>query len=284
MIVKLGFLAGLLFPTAATSTTMTDAPAPPSNEAVRDRLIEIQRHQPDLSWILKEPPAYARQPKTSAETAGADRLAALAKAARRAGLDKPPRIVAELLAAQTLVLAEAQRQAIEAQIRITDDEIMARIREMPDLYDEYRMSHIFVAFGELPDHTMRSDAEAVRRAQAIRERILKGESFETLAVAESDDKSTASEGGMLSSMFGTYMDDAFFPAVRVLAEGAISEPVRGARGYHLIRLEQRTKSDSKRTRFLAEEALRSERFARAVQATIDAATADLNEPGVDAAR
>ncbi|MEE7502575.1 peptidylprolyl isomerase [Methylobacterium mesophilicum] len=293
MIPRLSFSIGLLLSVTALDPVRADPPSAalstdrstaPSADAIRARLIEVYRHQPDLSWILKAPPVYARHPPTADEAAGADRLAALARAARRDGLDGAQHVAVELAAAETLVLAEAQRQAIAARIRISDDEIDARIREQPDLYDEYRMSHIFVAVGETPDHANRSDSEALQRAQMLRGRLENGESFQSLAVAESEDRSTAAEGGMLSSIFGVYMDDVFFPIVRKLAEGQVSAPVRGPQGYHLIRLEQRSPSRPERVRFLAEEALRGERFARAVEATVQAAATRPDQRSADGRR
>lgn len=271
MMLRLSLSLGLMLSVTAYDPARADPPAAPPSGAIRDRLIAIQRHQPDLSWILKEPPAYARHPPTTAEGEGAGRLAALAAAARRGGLDRVQNVAAELAAAETLVLAEAQRQAIMARIHLSDAEIDARIREQPDLYDEYRMSHIFVAVGETPKHATRSEAEALQRAAMLRARLEAGEPFENVATAESEDGSTKADGGMLSSIFGVYMDDVFFPVVRRLAEGQVSAPVRGPHGYHLIRLEQRTRSNAARIRFLAEEALRSERVAQAVEATILAA-------------
>lgn len=86
----------------------------------------------------------------------------------------------------------------------------------------------------------RSDAEALARAQALRERILKGEDFATVARKESDDPVTGPLGGDLGmlSASSALVDKTLHDAIFSLPPGQVSEPIRSNFGYHLVRVEQ----------------------------------------------
>lgn len=93
-------------------------------------------------------------------------------------------------------------------------------------------SHILVALATGAD----ADAEraALQKAQSLRERVLGGESFETVASEASEDPGSAGQGGDLGWIEPGLTDPAFEEALFALEAGAMSEPVRGADGYHII--------------------------------------------------
>ncbi len=94
--------------------------------------------------------------------------------------------------------------------------------------------HILVSCpeGSKPADTLNS----WKKALSIRERLLKGESFEQVARGASDDPSARINGGNLGyfTVFQTIM--AFEEAAYNLKKGEISEPVRTPYGYHIIKV------------------------------------------------
>ncbi|GAB4357279.1 MAG: SurA N-terminal domain-containing protein [Gammaproteobacteria bacterium] len=94
--------------------------------------------------------------------------------------------------------------------------------------EDRKVSHILITLEG------RSDAEAKEKALALRERILKGESFEELAKTESEDPGSASQGGDLGFIGRGIMDPEFERAAYALGLSDISEPVRTTFGYHLL--------------------------------------------------
>jgi len=81
-----------------------------------------------------------------------------------------------------------------------------------------------------------SDAEAMARLERLRQRILAGEDFATLARANSDDKASASQGGDLGwSNPGTFVPE-FENALSHLAVGATSDVFRTQYGWHIVQL------------------------------------------------
>ncbi|MCP5266554.1 MAG: peptidylprolyl isomerase [Burkholderiaceae bacterium] len=123
-----------------------------------------------------------------------------------------------------------------------------------------RARHILIRPNELV-----SEAEALRRLNDIRERVLKGgEDFGELARQYSVDGSAA-RGGELGWVYPGDTVPEFERAMNALKPGQLSEPVRSPFGLHLIQvLERRTdRSSPERQRQLARAALREKRIAQA---------------------
>lgn len=187
------------------------------------------------------PAEQARRDNADSAAASIER-AVLAEHARRQGLADDPQTAALLREAADTVLAQAERDHLLQSVTVSQAAIARRFAERPGDFDEFRLSHVFIA--EQPESAPRrshplSQAQALERAQMLRRRIARGGDFARLAAEESDDGATAADGGQLSSMFGLYLDTPFAAPVRALAVGEVSGPVRGPGGYHLIRLEEK---------------------------------------------
>jgi len=94
--------------------------------------------------------------------------------------------------------------------------------------------HILIALpGEAsPEDTLK----AWQKASDVRERILKGEPFESVARGTSDDKSVKINGGNLGYFSVFQMIMPFEDAAYSLKKGSISMPVRTPYGYHIIKV------------------------------------------------
>ena len=75
---------------------------------------------------------------------------------------------------------------------------------------------------------------AWRKAMAVRERIISGETFEQVARSVSDDQSVKINGGNLGYFSALQMVVPFEDAVYSLRRNRISNPVRTPYGYHII--------------------------------------------------
>ena len=76
-------------------------------------------------------------------------------------------------------------------------------------------------------------------ADALYQRLQSGENFETLAAIVFKDSVLSSNGGLLEPFGFDEMDPAFEDAAYKLAIGEVSEPVRTAQGYSIIKVEDR---------------------------------------------
>ena len=115
----------------------------------------------------------------------------------------------------------------EAELQSQFDQLLAAFQS-----EELRsVSHIMIEVSDQVD-----DATALAKAESLVGQLQQGVDFAELAKAESDDPGSATQGGDLGVYQQGMLDGPFEEAVYSLAEGAVSEPVRTAFGYHLIKV------------------------------------------------
>ncbi len=76
-----------------------------------------------------------------------------------------------------------------------------------------------------------------KKAEAMVEKINKGEDFEKLAKKVSEDKATAEKGGDLGYFKKGDMVKPLEDAAFALKPGEISQPVKSQLGWHIIKVE-----------------------------------------------
>jgi parvulin-like peptidyl-prolyl isomerase len=82
-----------------------------------------------------------------------------------------------------------------------------------------------------------TDAEALAKAQEIRKKIEGGADFAELARTESDDTSSAVQGGDLGYFGRNMMVPPFEEAAFAMKPGELSQPVKSPFGYHVIQVQ-----------------------------------------------
>jgi len=102
-----------------------------------------------------------------------------------------------------------------------------------------KVRHILIKTNELID-----DAEAQKRLLALKERIIDGDDFATLARSHSDDKGSAINGGSLDWVSPGALVPPFEQAMNKLAINEISNPVQTQFGWHIIQVLGRENQDN----------------------------------------
>ncbi len=128
--------------------------------------------------------------------------------------------------------------------RYIEKNVIDAIISESDLRDLYRKTSVQVKARHIllrvpPDADAQS-VEAVRKkAEQLRTRIKKGESFAEIAKQYSEDNITGPHGGALGTVKwgGVGYNDAFYNEMFKLRVGEVSSPVRSNKGYHLIVLD-----------------------------------------------
>jgi len=82
-----------------------------------------------------------------------------------------------------------------------------------------------------------SEDLAREKAEVVRERIMKGEDFGTVAKEMSDDKASGAKGGELGAFGKGAMVPEFEAAAFSMKSGELSEPIKTKYGWHIIRVE-----------------------------------------------
>lgn len=125
---------------------------------------------------------------------------------------------------------------VQVDTALSDDELRAAFEaEAPG--SEVRARHILLTY---PQESTQAQRDSVRaRMEAVRERVLAGESFEALARRLSQDPGSAPRGGDLGFFARGDMVRPFEEAVFQLEPGKLSPVVESPFGVHLIRMEER---------------------------------------------
>jgi len=145
-------------------------------------------------------------------------MKARAEKARQAGLDKESGFAVFVKFVKADLLAGLYARSVQKKHKLTDDEKKKYLAENP---------------GADPD-------KQKEKAQALLERVKKGESFEKIASEFSDDSVSKANGGDLGWFPKGRMDPAFEAAAFALQKGQTSgELVKSRYGYHIIRVEDR---------------------------------------------
>ncbi|TSA40036.1 MAG: peptidylprolyl isomerase [Methylococcaceae bacterium] len=118
-------------------------------------------------------------------------------------------------------------------IIVTDDKLQAFYQEQKDQYtlpERRKISHILFAVNDKVTEQI-----ALEKAQKAKQ-ILASKAFASVAADQSDDKVTAKLGGDLGLFNVGVMEKSFEDAAMKLRLNEVSEPVKSAFGYHLIKV------------------------------------------------
>lgn len=118
-------------------------------------------------------------------------------------------------------------------IAVADDKLKAYYEEQKDQYttpERRKISHILFAINDKTDE--KTALEKALKAQ----KELANKDFAALASEVSDDKLTAKTGGDLGLFNVGVMEKAFEDVASALKLGEVSNPVKSAFGYHLIKV------------------------------------------------
>ncbi len=128
---------------------------------------------------------------------------------------------------------ELSLEDIAKTIAVTDDKLKAFYEEQKDQYttaERRKISHILFAINDKTD-----EKTALEKALKAKQELA-NKDFAALAAEVSDDKLTAKTGGDLGLFNVGVMEKSFEDAASVLKLSEVSNPVKSAFGYHLIKV------------------------------------------------
>ena len=139
---------------------------------------------------------------------------------------------------EEVMISEVRRRQVENQVRITQRDIDDYLSTMESQGAEanrhrYRLGHILIA---VPDGASSATIDEAReRAERMLADIRAGADFASMAVTHSDGQQ-ALEGGDLGWRQASELPTMFGDAVVRLEVGGVTEPIRSASGFHLVKL------------------------------------------------
>lgn len=193
--------------------------------AEQDAFERLSRQKREVAWLRIPAAQFIND-----EPIGQDEIQAY-YTANAARFQTPEQVRLEYLSLDVNALASG--------VTVTDDDLHRLYESDQSRFgapEHRKVRHIL-----LPVPADADDAKAkavLEEIQAVRQRIVAGESFEAVAKEVSKDPGSASEGGSLGEIEKGMMDPAFDQVAFTLAAGELSEPVRSRFGYHLIEVDE----------------------------------------------
>jgi peptidyl-prolyl cis-trans isomerase SurA len=139
------------------------------------------------------------------------------------------------------ILTGKMRAKITEDISVTPSDVRTYFRSLPE--DSLPYINAEVEFNQIliyPKSSEQAILEVREKLLGIRERILNGESFTTLAVIYSEDPGSAVKGGDIGWVSKSDLDPEYAKASFALKKGAISKIVESSFGFHIIQCLDRT--------------------------------------------
>ena len=134
-----------------------------------------------------------------------------------------------------IAISEVRKRQVEGRVQVSErdiDDYLSTI-ESQQAGSEYRIGHILIA---VPDGASpEAIAEARERAERVLGQIRAGADFANMAAAHSDGRQ-ALEGGDLGWRKAPDLPTILGDAVLRLPVGEVTDPIRSASGFHLVKL------------------------------------------------
>lgn len=175
------------------------------------------------------------------------------QAARQAGYETNPDVTRAVDAVKRRTMIQSYyTDNIEGAVDVPEDEVVAYYQE----HDEQFQRRAHVKFRHIMTNT-RAEAEAARR------RVLAGEDFASVARDVSIDPGTKEAGGLTrpiaegDALLSAGMSPEFIEGLFDLKVGEVSDPLRGDKGWHIVRLEEKTEAGTKPLEDVRDQIVRS---------------------------
>ncbi len=142
-----------------------------------------------------------------------------------------------------LIIQELQKRMVADKIHVTPQEIKQFLdssMQQGKSGTEFHLFHILIA---TPENASPEDIQnAKNKAENTYQQLQQGADFKQLAMRESDG-SNALNGGDLGTRKANELPELFLQAIEGLQQGEISNPVRSASGFHILKLASSSSND-----------------------------------------
>jgi len=193
------------------------------------------------------PEQYRQRMRTSGRRQFAEniiRLKVMAQEGHRLKIEDTPAYKNQMAFQAEQILANQFYQDLVAKTKVDEATAHKYYDEHKSDYLQVKARHILIRFkgSATPlkkDAKELTEEEALAKAKEIRQKLVDGADFETLAKAESDDAGSGAKGGDLGTFGHGRMVPAFEEVAFKIPVGELSEPVKSQFGYHIIKVESR---------------------------------------------
>jgi peptidyl-prolyl cis-trans isomerase C len=237
---------------APDGVTMPLVLAPPPALIPADRVViqvgDVKLTSGQIGQILDAYPesqrVFANGPGRAQFVDQVVRVLLLAEEGRRRKLNETEAYRNQLTYSSDGILANQTDAEIKRQVAGDEALLRGYYEAHKSEYQQIHVRHILIRMQGSPvalppGQKDLTDAEALAKAQEIRQKLVQGADFAELARTESNDVASSSKGGDLGFFKHGQTVPSFEDAAFALPDGELSQPVKTSYGYHLIRVEER---------------------------------------------
>ncbi len=165
------------------------------------------------------------------------RLKILEQEGRKLGVDKDPKVAAQIAADHTNIVAAATAQKLVP--APTNEAVVKFYNDNKKNFEATELSHILIAYqgGGVPSRSGNalSRQDAMKKAQSIVQQLKGGADFAALAKQNSDDAGSAERGGVLGPFSPGMLPPELEARVTQLKPGEASDPIPSRYGIHIFK-------------------------------------------------
>lgn len=141
---------------------------------------------------------------------------------------------------ESSLLIQRVRYSISSSVDITPAEVRSfynsfDVDSLPKINDRVQVAQIL----KRPPASSQAIEETRSKLEKLKERVLKGENFATLAILYSEDPGSSRNGGLYNGLKRGMFVKEFEAVMYSLEEGEISDVFETEYGYHIVQLEER---------------------------------------------
>jgi len=237
---------------------------------VGDRKITAAQFDQIINSLPAQYQANARGPARKQFADNVVHVLVLSEEGKRRKLDESPSYQTQTMFQNANMLAALTYEQLGKDVKLDDAEVRQYYETHKAEFERVHARHILirVAGSPMPVRPGQKDlpdAEALAKAQEIRKKIQAGEDFAALARTESDDTGSGANGGDLGFFGHNQMVPPFEAAAFAMKVGELSEPVKTAFGYHIIKVEERDSKSLEDLKPDIEKRLRPEQAQKVMQ-------------------
>lgn len=138
------------------------------------------------------------------------------------------------------LIIQRVRYDITSSVKITPAEVRIHfakfhVDSLPEINETVEVAQIL----KLPPPSEEAIKETKNKLKKLKERVLKGESFSTLAILYSEDPGSSRNGGLYNGIKRGMFVKEFEAVMFSLEHGEISEVFQTEYGYHIVQMEER---------------------------------------------
>jgi peptidyl-prolyl cis-trans isomerase C len=204
------------------------------------------------------------------------KMTVLSDEARKQNLQADPQVQQAIENATEAILANAEQESIEKHISLSEQQLRQDYEQKKGSYQEVHIRHILIRTDRSPipppDHPARPplpEPEARAKLEQLREQILKGADFASLAREYSEDTATASKGGDMGYITRQKAVPQIAETAYALSPGQVSGIIQTPYGLELIKVEDKRARPFSEVRQELETEIRKTKADEAVQRLID---------------